>query len=133
MPEEKNPIEGTQGLEKGPERWQVPSQEKETLPEIKEGGQEKEIIREREQQAGVEELQKEIEKVSTIGAISAIKKGDIQIKNLDTNGKIARLLDLAKEKGVDFAINVAKGLDDPYLLDILHDKIIEKGIHKEEN
>jgi hypothetical protein len=132
MPEEKNPIEGAQGAERGPEKWQVPSQEKEISPEIKEDGQEKEILREREQQASVEELQKEIEKVSASGAGPVTRQGDVQIKNLDINGKIARLLDLAQEKGVDFAINVAKGLEDPYLLDILHDKIIEKGINKKE-
>lgn len=45
--------------------------------------------------------------------------------------KIDQLISLVDEKGVDFAINVAKKTNDPTLLDLLHDKIIEKGLHKE--
>ena len=36
---------------------------------------------------------------------------------------------IAKEKGVAFAISVAKDMQDPYLLDTLHDKIIENGLN----
>ena len=45
--------------------------------------------------------------------------------------KIDQLIALVNEKGVDFAINVARKTNDPTLLDLLHDKIIEKGLHKE--
>jgi len=44
--------------------------------------------------------------------------------------KIDQLLLLAKEKGADFAINVARKTNDPTLLDLLHDKIIEEELHK---
>ncbi len=53
------------------------------------------------------------------------------IKLLDEEKKINKLLDLAKSKGVIYAINVAKKMDDPYLLDILHDKLSKDGYYKD--
>ncbi len=45
--------------------------------------------------------------------------------------KLAQLLKLAKEKGVIFAVKTAQKLNDPYLLDMLHDKLAESGHYKE--
>ena len=45
-------------------------------------------------------------------------------------GKIRRLLDLASEKGLFFAIDVAKKMNDHYTLDVLHDILIKEGLYK---
>lgn len=52
-------------------------------------------------------------------------------KNLDEQKKITKLLDLAKTKGVVFAVSVAKKMDDPYLLDVFHDTLVKGGHYKE--
>lgn len=44
--------------------------------------------------------------------------------------KIRKLLLIAEEKGVVYAVNVAKKMNDPYLLDTFHDALAEKGFYK---
>lgn len=53
------------------------------------------------------------------------------VKLLDDEGKIKKLLEIAKEKGVIYAINVAKKMNDPYILDRLHDTLAKGGHYKE--
>lgn len=52
------------------------------------------------------------------------------IKQLDEEKKIKKLLALAKSKGVIYAVNVAKKMDDPYVLDLLHDILAQEGYYK---
>jgi len=49
---------------------------------------------------------------------------------LDTQGKMKHLLDIAMEKGVPFAVAVAKNMQEPYLLDSLHDALVENELYK---
>lgn len=58
------------------------------------------------------------------------KKKAEEIESLDEKGKLQRLLELAKEKGVAFAIGVAKDMKDPYTLDTFHDALIKDGLYK---
>jgi hypothetical protein len=44
--------------------------------------------------------------------------------------KVKKLLEIAKAKGVIFAVSVAKKINDPYVLDSLHDRLIEGGYYK---
>ena len=53
-----------------------------------------------------------------------IKKVTEELKSLDIPGKVARLVVIAFEKGISHSINIARGLNDAYLLDALHDKLI---------
>ncbi|UZE93368.1 MAG: hypothetical protein IB617_00870 [Candidatus Nealsonbacteria bacterium] len=53
-----------------------------------------------------------------------------QIKTLEKEGKINRLLNIAKEKGVYFAVKVAENMNDPYTLDILHDILAKDAFYK---
>jgi hypothetical protein len=58
-----------------------------------------------------------------------------QLKNLDRQNQIKTLCDLALQKGLDFAVEVARNLDNAYVLDEFHDtlvdelykKLVEKG------
>jgi len=43
--------------------------------------------------------------------------------------KIEHLLSLAQTKGINFAIEVAKKTEDACLLDLFHDKLVEKKLH----
>ena len=58
-----------------------------------------------------------------------------QLKDLDRPSQVKALCDLAFQKGLNFAIEVAKALDNAYVLDEFHDtlvdelykKLVEKG------
>lgn len=71
--------------------------------------------------------------------IAEIKNDAKEIKNLDTVRQVKVLVTLAFEKGIGHSIKVARNLNDAYLLDELHDKLVgelrdelvEKGKLKE--
>ncbi|KKP33218.1 MAG: hypothetical protein A2312_00795 [Candidatus Staskawiczbacteria bacterium RIFOXYB2_FULL_32_9] len=53
-----------------------------------------------------------------------------QIQFLGEEEKIKHLLDIAKQKGVVFALKVANNMNDPYVLDIFHDVLVREGLWK---
>ena len=53
-----------------------------------------------------------------------IKNDAKEIKNLDTARQVKVLITLAFEKGIRHSIKVARNLNDAYLLDELHDKLV---------
>ena len=78
-----------------------------------------------------EKLKEEIEEmmVSSELTVEARKKAK-KIKDLDQKGKLKRLLELAEEKGISFAVEVARGMKDPFLLDVFHDILAKEGLYK---
>lgn len=63
--------------------------------------------------------------------LKALKEAD-KLRDMEHEGrKIEHLMHLAEKKGVDFAIEVARKTNDSCLLDLLHDRIIEKGLQNE--
>ena len=64
----------------------------------------------------------------TTAAISGHVAGSM--KKDTQEEKIRKLLLVAKEKGVVWAVNVAKKMDDPYMLDLLHDALAKEGFYK---
>lgn len=82
---------------------------------------------EREVLPDAEKARREFEKArKDERELTAKEKGEakeekINIAKLDPKGKIDRLLYLAREKGLFFAVRVARDCDDPYILDSLHD------------
>lgn len=48
----------------------------------------------------------------------------------DAESQIQHLVDLAEAKGVVHAVKVAKHLDDNYILDMFHDKLLEDELHR---
>ena len=56
--------------------------------------------------------------------IEEIKNDAKEIKNLDTARQVKVLITLAFEKGIGHSIKVARNLNDAYLLDELHDKLV---------
>jgi len=48
----------------------------------------------------------------------------------DAESQIQHLVDIALEKGVMHAVNVAKHLEDNYVLDMFHDKLLSDELHE---
>lgn len=95
----------------------------ETGAEKKEVSQDEKIIS--------EELKREIELMQ----IDENLRGQAEhkakkIQSLSDDQKLKKLLELAKEKGVIFAVQVAKKMNDPYLLDTLHDILAKEGYYQ---
>ena len=59
-----------------------------------------------------------------------IKKDAEELRNLDTAGQVKKLTFLAFEKGIGHSIKVARSLNDAYLLDELHDRLVGE-LHQE--
>ena len=53
-----------------------------------------------------------------------------KIQFLADDDKLKKLMELAREKGVVFAIKVSKKMNDPFLLDALHDILAKEGYYK---
>lgn len=111
--------------EKKEARIEVPEKKVEAIPEVKQ----KEVVKEREQ---VQEKQKtEEEALKAKKAPPAkVKKGiadDVAIiLALDEPKQIKTLVYLALTKGLHHAYDVARSLDNPYLLDKFHDSLIDE-------
>ncbi len=98
--------------------------------ERKEEIEKKELLAEKER-AIREKLEEEIAKMALNPNLEEkAKKKAVQIRFLGKKGKLQRLLDIAEEKGVAFAIGVAKSLRDPYILDALHDILARDKLYK---
>src|SRR3989339_765018 len=78
-----------------------------------------------------EELKREIELMQFDDNLKkeAEQKANI-ISFLADGDKLKNLLNIAKEKGIVFAINVAKKMNDPCLLDAFHDILAKEGYYK---
>ncbi len=102
----------------------------EEIQEKKERGEEKEFLT-AEEKIIKEKLRREIElmKINPELQDEARKKAQ-EIKALDVQGKIKNLLLAAEEEGVTFAVKIAEGLKDPYLLDVFHDILARDGLFK---
>lgn len=78
-----------------------------------------------------EELKEEIEKIKlTSNLADDAKQKAVQIQSLGKKGKLQRLLNLAEEKGIAFAVMVAQNMNDPYILDTFHDLLVKEGFYK---
>lgn len=80
----------------------------------------------------LEELKQKILKTPADDGKEEIEKETKLLELLTEENKIKKLLAMAKHKdnGVVYAIKVAQTLNDPFVLDKLHDSLIEKGYYK---
>ncbi len=53
-----------------------------------------------------------------------------KIQYLGDEEKLKNLLDLAKNKGVAFAVKTASNMNDPFILDTFHDLLVKEGLWK---
>jgi hypothetical protein len=100
-------------------------------PEISVERKSEEIEQKTEKEIVDEKVTEELNKMKLMPDLDEeIEKETIQIRSLQKEGKLLRLLELAKEKGVSFAIIVAKKMKDPYTLDAFHDILSREGYYK---
>ncbi len=93
--------------------------------------QEKLESKDPDKEGKIREKLEEIEKMEVPPELKEeVKKEAIKISELDREGKITRLLILAQEKGLFFAVGVAKGTDDAYLVDAFHDVLAKEELYK---
>ena len=50
-------------------------------------------------------------------------------EGMDAESRIKNLVDIAMQKGVAHAVNVARHIDDNYVLDEFHDKLMAEELH----
>jgi len=106
------------------ERW------KEIYQEKKETGEISEFLKDEEKEIR-EAMKQEIEKLKVEPEFEEeIPKIAQKIKEFDEEAKLKKLFDLAQEKGLAFAVNVAKKMDDPYTLDLFHDILARDEFYK---
>lgn len=69
--------------------------------------------------------------VSPVTPPTAVIKAEVhKISRLEKNQQLKGLVDLAFQKGINYATEVVRNLDNPYLLDEFHDTLVDK-LHKE--
>lgn len=97
-------------------------------PEFKE----KELTKEKEKDLLVEAVSEYIARAQPPSATQqkvVIQKAQ-QIKTQPKERQVQLLTDLAFEKGISHAIEVAKRLENPYLLDEFHDALVDELYNK---
>lgn len=122
MPGKKEKIIAPEKFSEGERRVRF-DKETEPVPEKKEISKQEKIIS--------DELKREIELMATDEGlkVEAVKKAKT-ISALDEEKKLKHLLEIAQKKGVVFAVQVAKKMNDAYILDLLHDILAKEGYYK---
>jgi hypothetical protein len=78
------------------------------------------------------ELRREIELMNIDDDLKKLAEQKAnKISFLADDDKIKHLLEIAKEKGVLLAIQTAKKMNDPFILDTLHDVLAREGYYKD--
>lgn len=97
-------------------------QEQEPVPEKREKLDEKLVS---------EQLKREIEMMEIDDNLKkqAEQKAS-RISFMADDDKLENLLKIAREKGVIFAVKVAKSMNEPYLLDSFHDLLAKNGFYE---
>ncbi len=91
----------------------------------------KERLSEKERELVEKQIRREIEMMELNPELKneAAQKAK-KIEFLGEEEKIKRLITIAKERGLAFAIKVAQDTNDPYLLDVFHDILANQGFYK---
>jgi DNA-binding transcriptional regulator GbsR (MarR family) len=93
-----------------------PKKEKEITPDEK-------IVR--------EEIMREIEMMEEDDSLKAEAEQKVKkIHFLSDDKKLEELVKIAREQGVIAAVKMAKSMNDPFLLDTLHDILSKEGYYK---
>ena len=75
--------------------------------------------------------------LSKVKASPAVDMNDEEVKNdakeaiekQDAESQIQHLVDIAENKGIIHAVKVAKHLEDNYILDMFHDRLLSDELH----
>lgn len=120
--EEKSSDKYQEPIEDEPVALEVEEKVAEKKPEIT---KEKKVEAEPVEKAEPAEEEPKAEEIIEEEAASAPEQVK-QLKDLDRPSQVKALCDLAFQKGLAFAIEVAKTLDNAYVLDEFHDTLVSK-------
>jgi hypothetical protein len=91
----------------------------------------REVKENKEEKEAREEIAKELEKVKLSPQIKTqTQKQADDIKDESEQGKVERLLEIAETQGLVYAVEVAKKMDSPLLLDKFHDVLAQNKLFK---
>ena len=97
--------------------------EKEKFVESKEALEDEKVI--------ADELKREIDLMNlTEGLKKQADDKANKIQFLADDEKLKKLLEIAREKGIVFAVRVAKNMNAPDLVDLMHDILAKEGYYK---
>ena len=131
IPEKEVPLAEGGNLESPDKSVEKPAEwEKEEMAEKKTEGEPIEEDSSAEASQSVEEETVEETKPTTTQPSAKAQKKAKELKALDQPGQLKSLSDLAFQEGLDYAIEVAKALDSAYLLDELHDSLVDELYQK---
>jgi len=69
---------------------------------------------------------KELQQTPTVATPLAVRDEAKEIKKFPSSQQVGALVSLVFEKGLEEAISVAKGIDNPAILDELHDILVDR-------
>ena len=96
---------------------EAPLERQEIKPEIR-------VEKKQEEMIGQTEIKKETTPPPSSSAPVKNQASDLQ--KLDRNNQVKQLCEIAFTQGLDNAIEIAKKLDNAYVLDELHDSLVDK-------
>ncbi|OGZ58742.1 MAG: hypothetical protein A3B96_03195 [Candidatus Spechtbacteria bacterium RIFCSPHIGHO2_02_FULL_43_15b] len=107
-------------------------------PETRDNAEKGGEFKERQEMTGSSEIQMERERLSQKSddkqlspeEEEEVRKEKLKIEKLDSDGRVKRIFDITKEKGVVFAVKLARALGDPYVEDKLHDILAKDENYK---
>ncbi|NCU41925.1 MAG: hypothetical protein EOM19_04365 [Candidatus Moranbacteria bacterium] len=96
-------------------------------PETQDGHTEREkLLFERDDLSSLLEEVKKSSQTNSSTDPSSVQKDAEEISEISEEGKVTKLVSLAKEKGLDYAFEVALKYEDLYIIDKLHDTLSGK-------
>lgn len=108
---------------------EIPINEQEVLPVPEKLVQKQEFMQDKAEQ---QRIRAQIEAMDVPEDVKAqLKTHASDLSDLGAEQTIQSLLSLAKSKGVVFSVNVARQMNDPYILDTFHDALAKEGYYKE--
>lgn len=107
-------------------------EEKKNLERPKRVSPEEEVEKPLSEQERVikENLRREIEKMEATGMEEEAEKQAGRLNSLGAEEKISHLLETAEEKGLPYAVKVARKMKDSFIMDLFHDTLARKGLYK---
>ena len=124
VPVKKTAEEGAFEVSSGEKKSENVSQVVEQVEQKQEGA-----VKEAEAQ---QELRQKIENIDLADDVKQQASAHAgAIASLSMEEKMNVLLKAAKDKGVVYAVNMAKKMNDPYMLDMLHDTLAREGHYKD--
>jgi hypothetical protein len=121
--EVKEPERKTSGTEQAIRFDQEKEKRYEATPEKKEASHDEKAVS--------EELKRELELMQLDDNLKKLAEQKAnKIYFLADDDKLKKLLEIAREKGIVFAVKVAQKMNEPYLLDVLHDILAKEGYYK---